>query len=126
MFLAAVVFFVFMRLAGSGKVDMVGFFGVCGFKQEHGLPCPGCGFSTSAITFAQGKVFDAFYIQPAAAVFCCLIAIGGVFSLLTALFGIKFPFSDKPPGLILKYAAVTIIIVLAGGWAVTLSRAIGK
>lgn len=102
---------------------MVGLFGVCGFKQEHGLPCPGCGFTTSAIAFARGQIFDSFYTQPASAVLCSIIAIIGVFSLLAALFGIKFRFLDKPVGVIVKYILITLMILFLGGWAVTLSRA---
>ena len=75
------------------------------------------------MSFSRGRVFNAFYIQPASGVFCLGLVIFGVITLLSAVFGVRFAFLDRPFGMILKYLVVSGLIVVAGGWAVTLSRA---
>jgi len=119
-------FFVFMWLGNRGSVDMRDVFGICGFKQAHGLPCPGCGMTTSAMAFVRGEIFQSFYIQPAAAVFCCVFVIAGVLSLLAGVFGVKLPFLRKPIGTVAKYVLIFTAVVIIGGWAVTLSRAMAR
>ncbi|MBW8016602.1 MAG: DUF2752 domain-containing protein [Planctomycetes bacterium] len=122
-FVVIVGFFVYMFLGARGVIDLRSEFGICGFKQSYGLPCPGCGWTTSTLAFVQGRIGQSLYIQPAAAVFCLGIAISGVFALLSAAFGIRFSFLDRPFGIIVKYFVLTVIIIVAGGWAVTLARA---
>jgi len=116
-------FFVYMFLGAKGVIDLRSQLGVCGFKQSYGLPCPGCGWTTSTLAFVQGHFWESLYIQPAAGVFCFGIAISGVFALLSAVFGIRFSFIDRPFGVIVKYFTIAAIIIIACGWAVTLSRA---
>ena len=112
--LAAVVgFFVFMWLGDRGAVDMRGVFGICGFKQEHGLPCPGCGMTKAAMAFAGGRIFEAFYVQPAAGVFCCGFVAAGVVALLVGGVGVNLPFLREPVGTIAKYVLVAAVIVVA-------------
>ncbi len=98
---------------------------ICGFKQATGLPCPGCGVTTSAMAFVKGRLFESFYIQPAGAVFCCVLVVTAVFALLIAAFGVDSAFLHQPVSLrMIKYIVIILIIILAGGWAVTLARAI--
>ena len=108
-------------------IDITGIFGVCGFKQAYGLPCPGCYITTSAEAFVKGRILESFYIQPAAAVFCCLFAMVAVFALLVAVFGVDFGILGrvKAPQII-KYFIVSAMIILGGGWAVTLGRALAE
>ena len=109
--------------ASRGLIDLTYVFGVCGFKQSYGIPCPGCGVTTSAKEFASGHIFRAFYEQPAGAIFCCAYLALGIFSFLMAVFGIRFKFlewSNLPRTI--KYTVVGGAIVFAGGWAVTLAR----
>ena len=107
----------------AGIVDMTLLFGVCGFKQSYGLPCMGCYITTSAKAFVQGRVLESFYIQPAGAILCCGLVVGGVLALLIAVFGVNFRFLHRPLSMrTFKYVVISLIIVLAGGWAVTLAR----
>jgi hypothetical protein len=97
----------------------------CGFKQRHGLPCPGCGMTTAAVTFAVGKFFKAFYIQPAGALFCSIAAIGAFLALFTAVFGVYFRILKRFfTEIKVKYVIIGVIIIIAGGWMVTLARAL--
>lgn len=110
--------------AAKGWVDLTYVFGVCGFKQTYGLPCPGCGVTTAAKLFFSGHIFSAFYEQPAGAVFCCAWLALGAFSFLTAVFGVRFGFlAFANLGRTIKYVVVVGLIVFVCGWAVTLARA---
>lgn len=96
---------------------------ICGFEQRHGLPCPTCGFTTSAIAFAQGKIFESFYIQPAGALLCCILAVSGFLALLIAVFGVYSGYLERFFAEVkIKYIILALIIIIAGGWAVTLAR----
>lgn len=117
-------FFVYMFLGGRGIVDLRSQFGYCGFKQSYGLPCPGCGWTTSTLAFVDGRISEAFYIQPAAAFFCLIFGISAIFALLSAVFGIRFSFLDRPFGVIVKYVVISVLIIVASGWMVTLARAL--
>jgi hypothetical protein len=123
---------VFLALAGGGAfLWVVGHYKItlypfaCGFKQRYGLPCPTCGFTTSAIAFAQGRIIDSFYTQPAAAVFCCIAVVIAIFALLQALFGVYSPvLESRLVSVKLRYVIAALVVVLAAGWGVTLTRAI--
>jgi hypothetical protein len=130
-FVGAVVFFVIvaafflLRFSSKGDIDLSYLFGVCGFKQRFGLPCPGCGWTHAAEMFAAGHLFEAFRIQPAAAFFCIVLSLAAIFALLSAVFGIdsrllKRIFSPKG-GVVLLVAACVVILA---GWLVTLIRTI--
>ena len=99
----------------------------CGFKQRYGLPCPTCGMTTSVLAFAQGKIFEAFYIQPAGALLCCILAISGFSALIVAVFGVYFSFLKRFFARVkIKYIILALIIIIAVGWAVTLARALAE
>jgi len=123
-FALALVFFVYMSMGARGLVEIGPEYGMCGFEQSYGLPCPGCFWTRSTVAFVEGRVWDSLYLQPAAFVFCVGIAISGVFSLLSAVLGIRFPLLDRPLGVIMKYLILGVVIVVLGGWAVTLARAL--
>jgi len=99
--------------------------GPCGFRQSYGLPCPGCYMTRSGMLFVSGRIFEAFYVQPAAAAFCCAAVVVAVYSLLIAVFGVNFRFLQCRPGkrTILHVVAVVAAVFLCG-WAVTLARAL--
>jgi hypothetical protein len=120
-----VLFFAFAGLAGAKVIDLDKLFGPCGFKQRYNLPCPTCGMTTSAVEFAKGNVFNAVYIQPAAGVLCWFAVIAAVLAFITIVFGLYFRFiSLLIETLKIKYTILVLLIVIAGGWAVTLARAI--
>jgi len=123
--LGIVLFFSIFALAGHYKVDMGRFLGYCGFKQKTGLPCPSCGMTTAALAFAQGRILEAFYIQPACGFLCCLGVIIAVIAFIIAVFGIYFRFIQRFfTEVKLRHLILALIIIIAAGWAVTLARAI--
>jgi hypothetical protein len=99
--------------------------GPCGFKQKYGLPCPTCGMTTSAVAFAGGKIFESFYIQPAAAFLCCVLAVSAFLAFVTAVFGVYFDFIRRFFAKVkIRYIILALIVIVAVGWAVTLARAL--
>jgi len=122
-FLVLAAFFGLFALAAHDKIDIGRWLNPCGFKQRYGLPCPTCGITTSAVAFAGGRIFEAFYIQPAAAVLCCVLAVSGILALLIAVFGVYFRFLDRFFAKVkIKHIIIALIIIIAAGWAVTLAR----
>ncbi len=128
---AGVVFFVVVAsfslfwLAANGKIDIARWLNPCGFKQKYGLPCPTCGMVTSTLAFAQGKIFEAFYIQPAAALVCCVLVTAAFLAFIIAVFGVYFRFLHRFFAEVkIKHIIVALIAVIAAGWAVTLARAL--
>jgi len=121
--LAVVAFFGLFWLAAHYKIAL--WPPSCGFKQKYDLPCPTCGMTTSAVAFAQGKIFESFYMQPAAALLCCLLAVSGFLAFLIAVFGVYFHFIKRFFAEVkIKYIILALIIIIAAGWAVTLARAL--
>ncbi len=125
--LAIVAFFGVFALAGHYNLDVGRWLGYCGFKQRTGLPCPTCGMTTATLAFAQGRIREAFYIQPACGFFCCLAVIAAVLAFIAAVFGVYFRFIGRFFQQIkLRYTLLALIIIVAAGWAVTLARAIAE
>jgi hypothetical protein len=123
--LAVLIFFGFFALAGHYNIDMGRWLGYCGFKQKYSLPCPTCGMTTATLAFSQGKIFQAFYIQPACALLCCLIVLIALAAFITAVFGKHFCFIDRFFNEVkVRYIILALIIIIAAGWAVTLARAL--
>jgi len=131
--IAAVVFSVIAGsfglawLAATGKFDIGYWLGPCGFKQRYGLPCPTCGMTTSVLAFSRGRIYEAFYIQPAAALLCCVLIVIAFLALFTAVFGVYFGlirrfFAEVKT----KYIILALIVIIAAGWAVTLARALAE
>lgn len=112
-------------LAGHYQIDMGRWLGYCGFKQRYGLPCPTCGMTTAVLAFAQGRIWQAFYIQPAAALLCSFMVAAAILCLVVAIFGIYFSFFDRLFAEVkIRYVIIALIVIIAAGWAVTLSRAL--
>jgi len=123
--LAVVVVFALLWLAASGRIELVRWFGVCGFKQRYGLPCPTCGITTSALAFVQGQVWRAFWIQPAGGLLCCGLVAAAFFAFVTAVFGVYFAFLKHFFARVkVRDVILVLIVVIVAGWAVTLSRAL--
>lgn len=118
---------IFLILAGRGVINLSSYLGVCGMKVRYGLPCPTCGFTTAALAFFRGDFFDAFYIQPAGAILCLAIVITVFLAFITAVFGVYSPFLKGLAGrLKLWHIILAVFVILAGAWAVTLSRALAQ
>ncbi|MBN1505362.1 MAG: DUF2752 domain-containing protein, partial [Sedimentisphaerales bacterium] len=91
---------VFGLFAGLWALQRVGFdfgvvFGPCGMKQRTGLPCPTCGMTTAVLAFARGDLPTSFYVQPAGAFLCTLLAVVAFFAFLVAAFGVYFRALDR-------------------------------
>jgi len=100
-------------------------FGYCGFKQRTGLPCPGCGMTTATLAFAQGRIFEAFYIQPACGLLCCVMVLAAFLAFIIAVFGVYFRCVERFfKEVKLRYMILALVIIIVAGWAVTLARAI--
>jgi hypothetical protein len=58
----------------------------CAFYERTGVPCPGCGMTTSFAWFARGNVAASFYVQPLGfllAVVTAVCAVGGAYVAIT-------------------------------------------
>jgi hypothetical protein len=120
-----IVFFTVFALAGHYKIDMGLFLGYCGFKQRTGLPCPTCGMTTATLAFAQGRIIEAFYIQPACGFLCCVMVLVAILAFIIAVFGIYFRFIERFfIEVKLRYMILALIVIIIAGWAVTLARAL--
>ena len=124
-FIAVSGLFVFLWLADKGKIDISRLVNPCGLKQRYDLPCPTCGVTTSAIAFAGGRIFKAFYIQPAGALLCAVMAVAEILAFLTAVFGVYLVFLDRFFAEVkIGYIILALLAVIICGWAVTLARAV--
>ncbi|HUW18542.1 MAG TPA: DUF2752 domain-containing protein [Sedimentisphaerales bacterium] len=113
-------------LAATERIDIGRWLGPCGFKQKYGLPCPTCGMTTSAIAFSRGRIFESFYIQPAAGLVCSMLVVTAFFALFTAGAGLYFSFLKRFFSEVkIRYIILAGIVIIASGWMVTLARALG-
>lgn len=97
----------------------------CGFKQKYHLPCPTCSMTTATLQFVQGKIVRSFCTQPAAAFLCSLLVIAAFLAFIIAFFGVYFSFLDRFSAEIkIKHVALALLIIVAAGYAVTLTRSI--
>jgi len=118
-------FFIVFGIAGHYQTDMGFWLGRCGFKQNTGLPCPTCGMTTAAKAFAQGKILQAFYIQPACALLCSLMVFVAVLSFVISVFGVYFRFITRLfTEVKTRYFILALLVIILSGWAVTLTRAL--
>ncbi|MHC4158704.1 MAG: DUF2752 domain-containing protein, partial [Planctomycetota bacterium] len=124
-FLVLAASFGLLVLAANSKINIGWWFGPCGFRQKYNLPCPSCGMTTAALALARGEIFKAFYIQPAAALFCCVLAVIALLAFLIAVFGVYVAFSNSFFTKVnIKNIILALMVVIAAGWAVTLTRAL--
>jgi hypothetical protein len=116
---------IFLVLAGRGVINVSRYLPPCGMKMRYGLPCPTCGFTHSALAFFSGDILGAFYTQPAGALLCLGIVVTVFLAFITAVFGVYFPFLKNFARRIKAWHIVlAVVLILAGAWAVTLSRAL--
>jgi hypothetical protein len=122
---AIIALFGLLALAATGVIDPSRWLSPCGFKQRYHLPCPTCGWTTSALVFVRGEILQSFYIQPAAAIMCCVLVITAFFAFLMAVFGVYFTFLKRFFNKVkIGYVIVALVVVIIAAWAVTLARAL--
>ena len=81
--------------------------------------------TTATLAFARGKITESFYIQPAAALVCVVLAVSAFLAFIVAVFGVYFEFLNRIFAEIrIKHLVLALIIIISAGWAVTLARAI--
>ena len=123
--LAIAAFFGTFAVAGHYNTDIGRWLGYCGFKQRTALPCVTCGMTTATLAFAQGRILEAFYIQPAAGLLHCVMVIAAALAFFTAVFGVYFGFIKRFFAEVkLRYMILALLIIILAGWAVTLARAL--
>jgi hypothetical protein len=120
-FLAVAAIFGLLWLAATNRIDIGRWLNPCGLKQRYGLPCPTCGMTTSALAFARGKIFESFYIQPAAALLCSALVVVGFLAFLIAISGVYFCI---PSQIKAKHVILALLVIIAASWLVTLARAL--
>jgi hypothetical protein len=117
------IFFVLTGLGAAGKINIERLSSPCGFEQKYGLPCPTCGITRAVLAFAGGRFLEAFYIQPAGALFCSLAVIGAFLAFLTAVFGVYFRFLSRFfADIKFWYIILGLLIIICAGWTITLAR----
>lgn len=127
---AAVALGILGLFVGLWLLQRVGFdFGLifppCGFRMRTGLTCPTCGMTHAVLAFARGHVLTAFYLQPAAGLLCSLMIVAAFFTFLIAVSGVYFSFLDRLFAEVrIVHVLIGLLVILAGGWAVTLARAL--
>ncbi len=120
-----VAFFGVFAAGGYYQVDMGRWLGYCGFQQTTGLPCPTCGMTTSTLAFSQGRIAEAFYIQPAGGLLCSILVVVALLAFVIAVFGVYFRFIQHFFSEIkVRYIILTVFFIIIAGWAVTLARAL--
>lgn len=125
-FIGITTFFLLGWLILRGFLNPELLFGICGFKEKYHLPCPACGMTSSVLAFLSGDIGRSFYLQPAAGVLCSVLFCGWVCSFMSVL-GFDLNFIYKRLLFIqLKYWLIGIIIVVLGGWSVTMARALAE
>lgn len=119
-------FFLLAWSFNNGVLDAQKMFGICGIQQRYHVPCPACGMTTAVCSFVAGDISHAFYLQPAAAVLCMLFVFIWLCSILIIL-GVDLRFIYcRLLAIPIRYVILIVIIIMLGGWAVTLSRALAK
>jgi hypothetical protein len=123
--LAILGVFAFFHLGATGRIDLSDLVDPCGFKQQYNLPCPTCGMTTASLAFVKGRVFQAFYIQPAAALAWLTMSVVAFFAFLTSVLGLYFvPVMRFLASLKTKHVILILIVIIVAAWSVTLARAI--
>ncbi|MCH8193440.1 MAG: DUF2752 domain-containing protein [Planctomycetes bacterium] len=107
--------------------DVGRLFNPCGFKQRTHLPCITCGWTTSTLALVRGDIGQAFTLQPAAT-FVNMVIVGA------ALTGLWLAATGKIPrfaarlyrDLRWRHLLIALVVILLGGWSVTLARALSE
>lgn len=126
-FFGIAAFFGLFMLVANDEVQIDRWLEPCGFKQRYHLPCPTCGVTTSIVAFAKGRLLGSFYIQPAGALLCCILAFSAFLAFIGAVFGVYFSFLRRFFAQVkIIHIILAVLIIIAAGWAVTLARTLAE
>ncbi|HSV27381.1 MAG TPA: DUF2752 domain-containing protein [Sedimentisphaerales bacterium] len=123
---AAAIFVVVNWGERTGRIRWEHLFNPCGFKQRTRLPCAACGMTRAVRQFAVGRIGDALYSQPAGGVLCLAVSAAALYSLVVAVTGSDWGVLPRVRRWRWPYILLTVVIVIASAWAVTLVRALSK
>jgi len=81
--------------------------------------------TTAILAFSRGDILEAFYAQPAGALFCSAAVLSAFFALLVAVLPLGLTYVGRSLAQVkARYIVLIVIVVVAAGWAVTLARAL--
>ena len=79
----------------------------------------------SVLAFCRGEILCSYYMQPAGGLLCTGTVLTGIIAGAVAISGRKFAFLGRLGRQItVKQVIIFLFVVLAGGWLVTLARAL--
>ena len=104
---------------GTGTHTQLGL-APCGFQTATSMPCATCGMTTSFSLSADGRLLDAFAIQPAGTLLAVLTAMAAILSGWALYSGM--PLGPLGAALWRPRVVVTAIVVVLLGWAYTAGR----
>jgi len=104
--------------AGTGTHEQLGL-GACRFRELFGIPCPGCGVTTSVSHFAHGEPWLALTTQPFGAVLGLLAFVLPLVATWRALRGADL--SQDVLRLTRPRFAIAAALLIVGSWIYKLS-----
>lgn len=87
-----------------------GFLPRCAFKALTGLPCPTCGTTRAAQAMLQGRLLDAFAVNPLAAAAGATFVVGGLLAPVWLLLRGPVPEIPHPLPVRVRLGAVGVIV----------------
>lgn len=108
--------------AGLGTHTQLGL-APCGFESATGMPCVTCGMTTSFALAADGRLIDAFQVQPFGALLAVLTGVTVLLGGYAAVAGMSL----APLLSLLTRSSVilTSVALLLGAWAYKMMLSIG-
>jgi hypothetical protein len=83
----------------------------CIFRKLTGIPCPTCGATRGVLALMDGRVFDAFFLNPLVAISALVFLVGGVVAPIWAWRSGKFPLFAVPIPIWLRISIVALILL---------------
>ena len=108
--------------AGLGTHTQLGL-APCGFESATGLPCATCGMTTSFALAANGRLIDAFHVQPFGALLAVLSAVAVLLGGYAALVGMSL--APLLSAVVNTSVFITAIALLFAAWAYKMMMSIG-
>ena len=108
--------------AGLGTHTQLGL-APCGFESATGLPCATCGMTTSFALAADGRLIDAFLVQPFGALLALLSAVAVLLAGYAAISGMSLmPLLSAVTN---TSVVITAVALLLAAWAYKMMMSIG-
>ncbi|MFW6336806.1 MAG: DUF2752 domain-containing protein [Phycisphaeraceae bacterium] len=108
--------------AGLGTHTQLGL-APCGFEAATGMPCATCGMTTSFALAADGRLIDAFHVQPFGALLALLSAVAVLLAGYAAIAGMSL--MPLLSALTNSSVILTAVALLLAAWAYKMMLSIG-